>query len=66
MNIPGFTAETALGKITDRSMNIPHDATKTGGVYPQGYTVHCYEGGHCVWRWVPEPGGVTTHPITKY
>jgi hypothetical protein len=24
----------------------------------QAAVVHCYEGGHCNWRWVPNPGAI--------
>ncbi len=24
----------------------------------QAAIVHCYEGGHCNWRWVPMPGAI--------
>jgi hypothetical protein len=36
------------------------------GVRPQGYVLHCYEGGHCNWRWTPEPGGSHPYPVTKF
>lgn len=66
MNIPGFNAEASLGKTTE-----PYALTFTPGagggqIHPQALTVHCYEGGHCSWHWIPDPGGIKTPgPITK-
>jgi hypothetical protein len=70
MKIPGFSAEVSLGKAMDRyGLTLDH-AAGGGKVQPQALTVHCYEGGHCSWHWVPDPPsgstGGTPSPITKY
>ncbi len=68
MKIPGFSAEASLGKTTERYGLTLEQKARFGEVHPQGLTVHCYEGGHCSWRWVPEPSGTTGStptPITK-
>ena len=68
MNIPGFSAEASLGKMTVRyGLTLEH-AVGDGSVHPQGYIAHCYEGGHCNYYWVPDPdptGGTVTHWFTK-
>jgi hypothetical protein len=60
MNMPGFTGEVSLGKTTGRyGLTLEH-SQEGGKVHPQGLTVHCYEGGHCSWHWVPDPPSGTT------
>ena len=70
MNIPGFSAEASLGKTMERYGLTLEQAAGGGRVHPQALTVHCYEGGHCSWRWVPDPPsgttGTTPTPITKF
>lgn len=69
MKIPGFSAEALLGKTTDPYGFTLQQRAGDGKVVPQALTVHCYEGGHCSWRWVPEPSGTTGStptPITKF
>jgi hypothetical protein len=70
MNIPGFSAEAALGK-TPGNYGLSLEQAAGGGlVHPQGLIAHCYEGGHCSWRWVPDPPsgstGTTPPPSTKF
>jgi hypothetical protein len=68
MNIPGFNAEASLSKTTEHYGLNFEPVTRGGEIHPQGYTVHCYQGGHCNWRWVPDPPsgttGSTPSPIT--
>lgn len=65
MRTPGFSAEASLSKTSDYRSSSLRQATGGAQVQPQALTVHCYEGGHCEWRYVPDPGGISVHPITK-
>jgi hypothetical protein len=66
MTMPGFTAEASLGKTTMKRYGLTLERAAGGGkVHPQGYVIHCYQGGHCNWRWVPEPNHQGIGPITK-
>jgi hypothetical protein len=69
MKIPGYNAEGSLSKATEHYCLNLGQAAGGGEVHPQALTVHCYEGGHCSWRWVPDPNpttGTPPGPITKY
>ncbi len=70
MNIPRFNAEASLSNASEHYGLNFGQAARGGEVHPQSLTVHCYEGGHCSWRWVPDPPsgttGSTPGPITRY
>jgi hypothetical protein len=65
MTIPGFTGEASLGKTMESHVLTLERAAGGRKVYPQALIARCYEGGHCEWRWVPDPSGGVVHPITK-